>query len=61
MGRAEAAIVGSRFVLSEECPVHRNLKNALCDADELSTDLIMFTVGFTHRVWMNEPARKTLE
>ena len=21
----------------------------------------MFTVGFTHRVWMNEPARKTLE
>jgi nitronate monooxygenase len=58
---AEAAIVGSRFVLSEECPVHPNLKRALCDADELSTDLIMFTVGFTHRVWMNEPARKTLE
>ena len=21
----------------------------------------MFSVGFTHRVWMNEPARKTLE
>ena len=61
MGRAEAAIVGSRFVLSEECPVHPNLKHALCEADELSTDLIMFTVGFTHRVWMNEPARKTLE
>jgi len=58
---AEAAIVGSRFVLSDECPVHPNLKQALCEANELSTDLIMFSVGFTHRVWMNEPARKTLE
>jgi len=58
---AEAAIVGSRFVLSDECPVHQHLKQALCEADELSTDLIMFSVGFTHRVWMNEPARKTLE
>ena len=58
---AEAAIVGSRFVLSDECPVHQNLKQALCEADELSTDLIMFSVGFTHRVWMNEPAKKTLE
>ncbi len=58
---AEAAIVGSRLVLSDECPVHQNLKQALCEADELSTDLIMFSVGFTHRVWMNEPAKKTLE
>jgi NAD(P)H-dependent flavin oxidoreductase YrpB (nitropropane dioxygenase family) len=58
---AEAAIVGSRFVLSDECPVHPHLKKTLCEADELSTDLIMFSVGFTHRVWMNEPARKTLE
>ncbi len=58
---AEAAIVGSRFVLSDECPVHPRLKQALCEASELSTDLIMFSVGFTHRVWMNEPAKKTLE
>lgn len=58
---AEAAIIGSRFVLSDECPVHPHLKQALCEANELSTDLIMFSVGFTHRVWMNEPARKTLE
>ena len=58
---AEAAIVGSRFVLSDECPVHPHLKQALCEANELSTDLIMFSVAFTHRVWMNEPARKTLE
>jgi NAD(P)H-dependent flavin oxidoreductase YrpB (nitropropane dioxygenase family) len=58
---AEAAIVGSRFVLSDECPVHPHLKQALCEANELNTDLIMFSVGFTHRVRMNEPARKTLE
>jgi NAD(P)H-dependent flavin oxidoreductase YrpB (nitropropane dioxygenase family) len=58
---AEAAIIGSRFVLSDECPVHPHLKQALCEANELSTDLIMFSVGFTHRVWMNKPATKTLE
>ena len=48
-------------LVNEKCPVHPNLKQALCEANELSTDLIMFSVGFTHRVWMNEPARKTLE
>jgi nitronate monooxygenase len=58
---AEGATVGSRFVLAEECPVHPNLKKALCEATELDTDLIMESVGFIHRVWLNEPAKKTIE
>lgn len=58
---AEGVVIGSRFMLSEECPIHPKLKQALCEATELDTDLIMGSVGFTHRVWLNEPARKTIE
>jgi NAD(P)H-dependent flavin oxidoreductase YrpB (nitropropane dioxygenase family) len=55
---AVGAIVGTRILLSEECPVHAELKQALCAADELSTDVIMRPIGFAHRVWLNEPAKK---
>ena len=58
---AEAAIVGSRFLLAEECPIHPNLKKALCEATELDTDIIMRTIGFAHRAWLNNPAKKTIE
>lgn len=58
---AEGVIVGSRFMLAEECPIHINLKKALCEATELDTDIIMQSIGFAHRVWLNEPARKTME
>lgn len=55
---ASGAIVGTRLMLSEECPVHPRLKQALCEADELSTDIIMRSVGFAHRVWMNSRAKE---
>lgn len=55
---AAGAIVGTRLLLSEECPVHPRLKQALCEADELSTDIIMRSVGFAHRVWMNSKAKE---
>jgi NADH:quinone reductase (non-electrogenic) len=58
---AEAAIVGTRFLLAEECPIHPNLKEALCEASELDTDIIMRTIGFAHRSWLNIPAKKTIE
>jgi nitronate monooxygenase len=58
---ASAAIVGSRLMLSEECPIHPNVKQALLEADELQTDVIMRSVGFAHRVWMNEPCRQVAE
>jgi nitronate monooxygenase len=58
---AVGAIVGTRILLAEECPVHPELKKALCAADELSTDVIMRPIGFAHRVWLNEPAKKVQE
>jgi len=58
---AAGVIVGSRLFMSEECPAHRNIKEALLEADELSTDIVMRSVGFAHRVWMNEPSKKVAE
>ena len=58
---APGAIVGTRITLSEECPIHPNLKKALLEANELSTDVIMRPIGFAHRVWLNEPAKKVQE
>jgi nitronate monooxygenase len=55
---AAGAIVGTRLMLSEECPMHRNLKEALLEADELDTDIIMRSVGFAHRIWMNSRAKE---
>ena len=58
---AAGAIVGTRLLLAEECPVHPDLKAALCAAKETDTDVIMRSVGFAHRIWMNEPAKKVRE
>lgn len=58
---ASGVIVGTRLVMSEECPVHLNLKKALISATELDTDIVMRSVGFAHRVWMNEPSRTVAE
>jgi NAD(P)H-dependent flavin oxidoreductase YrpB (nitropropane dioxygenase family) len=58
---AQAAIVGTRLMLSEECPIHHDLKQALLRATELDTDVIMRSVGFAHRVWMNEASKKAAE
>jgi len=53
---AEAVIIGTRLLLTKECPIHDNLKQALCDASELDTMLIMRSIGATHRVWNNTAA-----
>jgi NAD(P)H-dependent flavin oxidoreductase YrpB (nitropropane dioxygenase family) len=58
---AAGAVVGTRLMLTEECPIHDNLKHALLKANELDTDVIMRSVGFAHRIWLNAPARKVME
>ena len=58
---ASGAILGTRLMLSDECPLHRNVKEALLEATELDTDVIMRSIGFAHRIWMNDPAKKTAE
>ena len=55
---AEAVIIGTRLLLTKECPIHDNLKYALCEASELDTILIMRSIGATHRVWNNAAAQK---
>ena len=58
---AQGVIIGTRFLLTDECPIHLNLKNALVKAQETDTVLVMRTLGNTHRVWKNSVANKVLE
>jgi nitronate monooxygenase len=58
---AEAAIVGTRLLLTEECPIHPNIKAALAAASETDTEVVMKCVNSAHRVWRNEPAAKLVE
>lgn len=57
---AEAVIMGTRLLATQECPIHDNLKQALVNASEVDTMLIMRSVG-THRVWTNAAAQKCAE
>ncbi len=58
---AGAVIIGTRLIMTRECPIHDNLKQALCNASELDTMLIMRSIGAIHRVWNNAAAQKCLE
>lgn len=55
---AEAVIMGTRLLVTRECPIHANIKNALIGASELDTMLIMRSLNATHRVWRNAAALK---
>lgn len=58
---AAGAVIGTRLLVSEECPLHRQVKEALLAATELDTDVIMRSVGFAHRVWMNAASKRVAE
>ena len=55
---AQGVIVGTRLLATKEAPLHDNLKQALLNAGELDTMLVMRTIGATHRVWKNAAAEK---
>lgn len=55
---AGAAIIGTRLMLTKECPAHDNIKTALLSATETDTKLVMRSIGATHRVWSNSAAAK---
>lgn len=57
---AEGVIMGTRLLATQECPIHESLKQALVNASEIDTMLIMRSVG-THRVWTNAAAKKCAE
>ena len=57
---ADGMNMGTRFIATKEAPVHENVKQALLEADELSTRLIMRPLRNTERVLVNDAAEKVL-
>lgn len=58
---AQGVIIGTCTLVAEECPVHPKLKEALINASELDTMVIMRSVQNSHRAWINEAAKKVSE
>jgi nitronate monooxygenase len=55
---AEGVIIGTRLMATKECLIHENLKQALLNATEMDTMLVMRSINATHRVWSNPAAQK---
>jgi len=58
---AEGVTVGTRLLVTAECPIHDNLKRALASATELDTLPILGTLQNTVRAWKNPAALKVAE
>lgn len=58
---ADGINMGTRFIATVEAPVHHNVKQALVEADELSTRLIMRSLRNTERVLTNAAVEKIRE
>ena len=57
---AEGINMGTRFVATQEAPVHSNIKQAIVDADERQTALILRSLNNTARVYKNAVAKDVL-
>ena len=53
--------MGTRFLATQEAPVHVNVKQALLDASELDTRLIMRSRNNTERVLKNDNVSRLQE
>jgi nitronate monooxygenase len=58
---ADGINMGTRFIATREAPVHENVKQALVQASELDTRLIMRTLRNTERVLRNTAVDKVVE
>ncbi len=58
---AEGMNMGTRFIATKEAPVHDNVKQAILDATELDTRLIMRPLRNTERVMNNPAVERILE
>ena len=58
---AEGMNMGTRFIATKEAPVHQNVKQAIVDASELDTRLIMRSLRNTERVLSNAAVERLLE
>lgn len=58
---AEGMNMGTRFMATQEAPIHENVKQAILDATELDTRLIMRPLRNTERVLNNPAVERLLE
>lgn len=58
---AEGMNMGTRFIATQEAPVHENVKKAIVAATELDTRLVMRTLRNTERVLNNTAVEKILQ
>ncbi|MBI5967515.1 MAG: nitronate monooxygenase [Deltaproteobacteria bacterium] len=58
---AQGVIIGTCTLVAEECPIHPKLKETLINASELDTMVIMRSIQNSHRVWINEAAKKVAQ
>jgi NAD(P)H-dependent flavin oxidoreductase YrpB (nitropropane dioxygenase family) len=58
---AEGALMGTRFMISQECPLHPNIKQQLLEASEKDTLMIMRSINNPERVVATDFARRILE
>lgn len=58
---AEGINMGTRFVATQEAPVHNNMKQAMVDASETDTTLMFRTLKNTARVFKNDIAKQVVE
>ena len=58
---AEGVTIGTRLLLTDECPIHDNLKQALAAATEPDTLPVLGSLHNTLRAWKNPAALKVAE
>ncbi len=58
---ADGINMGTRFMATKEAPIHNNVKQAILDASELDTRLVMRPLKNTERVMNNSAVQRLLE
>jgi NAD(P)H-dependent flavin oxidoreductase YrpB (nitropropane dioxygenase family) len=58
---ADGINMGTRFMVTTEAPIHENVKQAIINASELDTRLVMRPLRNTERVLVNPAVEKVLE
>jgi NAD(P)H-dependent flavin oxidoreductase YrpB (nitropropane dioxygenase family) len=58
---AEGMNMGTRFIATKEAPVHENVKQAIVNASELDTRLVMRALRNTERVLTNAGVERLIE
>ncbi len=58
---ADGVTIGTRLLVTQECPIHDNLKQALIDATELDTEPVLGSLHNTLRAWRNAASLRVAE